>query len=184
MAEQWERQPTDTDKSFAAFTQYMAMPPAKRSLAVLAESLSNNSGYARVLYTWSSKHHWQVRARAWDDYQLRLDRDAEQSERLKTRKKRQRMSNDMLGVFFDALKAELGYIDGRATKAVDPSVLAQLTLSYTRVFDQSRQEFNDMPTQRTELTGNEGGPLSWEQIFTLTDEEQQDGFGTITPDPE
>jgi hypothetical protein len=60
----WERQPTDTDKSYAAFCVYRDMG-AQRSL----EKLRQNLGKSKALMEqWSKAHKWVDRATAYDTH--------------------------------------------------------------------------------------------------------------------
>lgn len=70
----WERQETDTEKSYAAFWIYAQMPPEERSLERVVEKLGKRGGYGKHLQRWSSKHNWVTRV---SDYQQYL-RDRQQ----------------------------------------------------------------------------------------------------------
>lgn len=67
----WDRQPIDTDKSYAAFTAFLEMPiyggeDDKRTLKNLAKRL----GYAspKQVGEWSAEHNWTERIAAYDAY--------------------------------------------------------------------------------------------------------------------
>ena len=61
----WHRQKGETQKSWEAFTAYLAMP-VPRSMARLATALGKKSGYVRGLYRWSAQHDWVARITAYD----------------------------------------------------------------------------------------------------------------------
>jgi hypothetical protein len=61
----WERQETDTDKSFEAFCVYRDMG-SNRSLREVAQRLSKS---ATIINRWSSAHDWVNRVSAYDDDQ-------------------------------------------------------------------------------------------------------------------
>ena len=71
----------ETPKAKEACEQYLLLGP-DRSLAKLAKHLGRPPGYERTLKDWSTAHHWQERARAYDqeqfdkrrrDHQARID---------------------------------------------------------------------------------------------------------------
>jgi hypothetical protein len=83
----YDRQPTDTDKSWAAFCMYRDMG-GERSLEKLGQKIGKRS--CRFLYQWCSKHKWVERCRTFDNEelekrsialrQLRLDRQRKMEE--------------------------------------------------------------------------------------------------------
>ena len=64
----WERQKTDTTKSWEAFCIYRDMGK-ERSLVKVAEKLSKSD---TLLYRWSSQHDWAERVGEWDAEQDRI----------------------------------------------------------------------------------------------------------------
>lgn len=76
----YDRQDTDTDKSFAAFCVYRDMG-GDRSLEKLRIQCGYRSG--RKLEQWSSKYQWVKRCAAFDDDELRSQSVALQQQRLK-----------------------------------------------------------------------------------------------------
>ena len=76
----YDRQNTDTDKSFAAFCAYRDMD-GDRSLEKLR--LAIGKGSARNLEIWSSKHRWTERVRAFDPDELRSHSATLQQQKLK-----------------------------------------------------------------------------------------------------
>lgn len=83
MAE-WDRQDSETDKSYHAFGLYRGMPPSIRSLERVRIELDRGSGYLRMLMRWSSKHRWVVRVRQYDA-----------AEDVEVRERRRKMLADM-----------------------------------------------------------------------------------------
>jgi hypothetical protein len=61
----WERQPTDTDKSFEAFSIYRDMG-ANRSLDIVSQKLSKS---IPLIKRWSRQHNWQERVAHFDNAQ-------------------------------------------------------------------------------------------------------------------
>jgi hypothetical protein len=60
----WERQPTDTDKSFEAFCIYRDMG-ASRSLRDVARKLDKS---LTIIGRWSTDHNWQERISKYQEY--------------------------------------------------------------------------------------------------------------------
>lgn len=58
----WLRIPTDTDKSYYAFTLYRDLGPT-RQLTPVAEQIGR---HLQQVSLWNMKHHWRARARAFD----------------------------------------------------------------------------------------------------------------------
>lgn len=78
----WERQPGEPARAFAAFCLYRDMPAHERSLRAVAERLSSKGSgrgrrSTRPLERWSTRWRWVERARAWDDEQDRIAREAQ-----------------------------------------------------------------------------------------------------------
>lgn len=61
----WDRQATETSKSFAAFSLYLEAG-ANRSIAGVAEKCRKS---ASLLWRWSARHAWLERAREFDTFQ-------------------------------------------------------------------------------------------------------------------
>jgi hypothetical protein len=64
----WERQPTDTDRSFEAFEIYRLMG-GSRSLTKTSEKLGKNT---TTIEQWSRRHSWVTRCAAWDRHEARV----------------------------------------------------------------------------------------------------------------
>lgn len=60
---EWERQPKETEKQWAAFVRYRDMPVGERSLRRLA---GERTSLVRQFEAWSSRNRWVARCRAWD----------------------------------------------------------------------------------------------------------------------
>ena len=88
----YDRQPTDTDKSWAAFCMYRDMG-RERGLEKLLKKYpeSTPKSYLRVLKLWSAKHKWVKRCRVFDEEELEREsitlRDLRLKRRLEMEKK-------------------------------------------------------------------------------------------------
>ena len=80
MNKPYDRQDTDTDKSWLAFCQYRDMG-GDRSLEKVRQEIGHRSG--RNVQIWSSKYKWNERCRAFDADELRSHGSALQKQRLK-----------------------------------------------------------------------------------------------------
>ncbi len=83
----YDRQPTDTDKSWAAFCHYRDMG-VERSLEKLIQKGAKTR--LNVLKNWSAKHNWVERCREFDNDELEMQSIALQKERQKRRIQRER----------------------------------------------------------------------------------------------
>ena len=61
----WDRRPTETNRSFAAFRIYLEQGQA-RSTSKVGRSLGHRSGHCSA--RWSAQHDWVDRAAAWDQH--------------------------------------------------------------------------------------------------------------------
>ena len=79
----YDRQITDTDKSWAAFCKYRDMG-GDRSLEKYRQKYAENrpANYINVLKLWSAKHKWVERCRAYDDNEQRSQSVALQQQRI------------------------------------------------------------------------------------------------------
>ena len=75
----YDRQNTDTDKSWLAFCKYRDMG-GDRSLEKVRQEIGHRSG--RNVQIWSSKYKWNERCRAFDDDELRSHSAALQQQRI------------------------------------------------------------------------------------------------------
>jgi hypothetical protein len=69
----YERQPGESARAFAAFQAYRDLPASARSVAKAAETVGKSP---KTLYGWSAQHHWVLRAAAWDGEQDKVVRQA------------------------------------------------------------------------------------------------------------
>ena len=75
----YDRQNSDTDKSWLAFCKYRDMG-GDRSLEKVRQEIGHRSG--RNVQIWSSKYKWNERCRAFDDDELRSHSAALQQQRI------------------------------------------------------------------------------------------------------
>lgn len=78
----YDRQPSETDKSWAAFCMYRDMG-RDRTLLKVSKELGHSAGI--IVQKWSMKHAWVERCRVFDDEELERESIMLQKERLKRR---------------------------------------------------------------------------------------------------
>ncbi|OYT62420.1 hypothetical protein B6U67_04500 [Methanosarcinales archaeon ex4484_138] len=87
----WDKQPTDTIKSYNAFRVYLNMAPHERSLRKAADRFYGVSKWSkqRQFLSWSAKHNWVERVLAYDREQERI---YQQEQRMAIRKMNERQA--------------------------------------------------------------------------------------------
>ncbi len=65
----WERQPTDTPKSWEAFKLYRDMGPLRSLRKLQKEHYIKRPSMVRQSQGWSSKYNWVERCADWETYQ-------------------------------------------------------------------------------------------------------------------
>lgn len=158
MGLQFEQLERESDKAFAAFSVYLSMGP-QRSLAKAAAKL----GRSKVLLEkWSSKFDWPVRIVAYNSHMALVEREAAEAlvrekgvdwaKRYQELRRQEWEERQNLVVFAAEvrrrwmLKAErCGTLEGYARLLELASKLGRNAC--------------EVPTERTEVTGPEGGPI-------------------------
>ena len=164
-SEQWQRQDSDTDASFKAFNIYLRME--RRSLQKAADNYyAKTSSNRRHFQQWSSDHNWVNRVQAYDAHLEAIDLADYEDKRLASRHKRQSIVQGLEGL--------LSRVMTEHQNKLDPQTINQIAAASSKILDQSRQEFNDLPTQRKELTGKNGGAIEYSKAIKaeeLSDDE-------------
>ena len=147
----WERQPGEPALWFGRFVLYRELGPTRT--VVDAWRSEGKKGHAqRPHHRWydvATAWHWDARATAYDEYidtqrliarqeEIRLQREAAAQAREDARQQRRKI----LELFYDKLSTALEkYITEGAS-------LTEITKATQVLVEQSRAEFNDLPTQR------------------------------------
>lgn len=154
-SELWQRQETDTDASFKAFNIYLRLD--RRSLQKAADDYYGRSrASVGQLEKWSSINNWKVRVSAYDAHLEAIDLADYEDKRLASRHKRQSIVQGLEGL--------LSRVMTEHQNKLDPQTINQIAAASSKILDQSRQEFNDLPTQRKELTGKNGGAIETKDV--------------------
>lgn len=140
----WERQDNESLKAFEAFEMYLFMedPTAKK----VAERLDKSH---KLTQGWCTKYNWVHRRRAYEDYLARKRAEDYEKKRLQERYERQQIIDILEGMAVD-LARELK----NRTEAMTPKDFHAYVSGVTKILEQSRQEYNDLPTRRHQLDVN------------------------------
>lgn len=151
----WEQQAYDTPASWKAFQIYLTLP--RRSLQKAADKYyGKTSANKRQLEAWSADKFWQKRVTAYEDHQAELARQEYEADRLEARVKRRQV--------IAALHGLLNRTMATHQNELDPGKINQLASAAVKILDQSRAEFNDLPTNKQDITSN-GDQLAAPTVF-------------------
>lgn len=139
----WDYQDTDTPKSWEAFQIYRDMG-TNRSLVKLGQTIGKNSKW---LAQWSSKHEWMKRIEAYVKYLASEKSRADEQEREDERKQRR----EIVRFQTQLIKEEGGKLSAKEKDKRTPSDVRAFLHNAESALEQSRKEYNDLPTKRTEL---------------------------------
>jgi hypothetical protein len=152
----WEKQADETPKSYNAFCAYRDLG-IHRTLQKAAQiHYGREDANKRQLETWSAKYDWVKRAAAYDEkerqqYEAALAKDYEQ-ERLRERERRQTTVKKLQDMLAKLMREQMNV-------EMSPSEFNALSNAAKTVLNESRAEYNDMPTQRQELSGPDGNAI-------------------------
>jgi len=166
MPEPFEQQPKESAKAFAAFSVYLNLGP-ERSLAAVAHKLSKSE---QLLKRWSRRFDWQGRVAAHAAHYATVEREATEvltrgkaaawlTRQVEHREEEWKVRGEVLETAREALRRwkarpdRCGSLEGIARMLELASKLGRLA--------------SGMPTDRTELTGDDGGPIRIELTAAL-----------------
>lgn len=162
---QYTRLTGETAKAYEAFTVYRELETGKRSLEAVAQMLNKSK---TLLARWSTANNWVERAAAYDDHL----REQERLEYEKARKIAKRNRITILGGLERIVVAAIKEMQAKGNKDYSPS---ELTQAIRLLLEQERIEFDDLPTQKHEVSGEGGGPIKFtEVIVELPNESMED----------
>jgi hypothetical protein len=162
----YDRKPTESAKAYAAFTTYANLGP-KRSLAAVGQALGKSEG---LIERWSRRHGWGSRVRAHDAHLAAVEREAAEAQlRAKeaegTRRKGELLEQEW-AIHDDCMRAAreaLKQFHENARRGATLGDIARLI----EVGSKLGRLATGMPTDRTEVTGQEGGPMQLELSIAL-----------------
>lgn len=149
MTKPWERQAGETVKAYQAFDVYLRME--NRSLEAVSRQLSKS---VPLIKRWSAKYNWVDRVSAYEDYLAKLRIQQYEKKRLEARQGRQNLIDAMNGLIAKVYRYSDSMTDSQNRLNLDPSMLNALVSSATRMLEQSRKEYNDLPTNKHQLDVN------------------------------
>ena len=162
----YERKPNESAKAFEAFTTYANLGP-KRSLAAVGQTLGKSQA---LIERWSRRHDWVTRVRAHDAHLAAVEREsAEAQMRAKAdewMRRQQELREQEWAVHDDCIRA-----GKEALKRFHENVRRGATLGdVSRIFEVASKIgrlASGLATDRTEVPGEDGGPLQLELSAAL-----------------
>ena len=172
----WERQESDTEKSYQAFNIYMLLG-SKRSLQKAWKQYKNSSKpVAGYFSQWSVDHNWQARVQSYDAYLAAIDLADYEDKRLASRKTRQSIVQGLESFLGRMMEDSVDKNNNRLDLTI--SELQSIASAAKTIMTESRNEFNDLPTQRKELTGKNGGAIETKDV-SLDDDTRIERIATL-----
>jgi len=158
----WERQPDETDRAWAAFRVYRDLPPAERSYgAAFRKTYQKPANYQAPQWyrQWANRHGWRDRVEAWDRHLDDVGRAVTERERVEWRGHRRKLLQGFLSNVATAMRE------------FDPKNVSvgQLTQAVQMLVQEMRAEMDDLPTEKRQLTGAEGGPIQITTVEVIKD---------------
>ena len=157
----WEQRANESAKAYEAFSVYLAQPVGERSLRNVSAALGKSTA---LIERWSRNYGWVERVNAYNAHLEAQARARFEADRLKQREQRQSVVRALVGQLARAMQAHSG-----KDAALTPSEINALAAAAAKVLNESRAEFNDLPTQRQEVTGKDGAPVKTEVHVIYSD---------------
>jgi hypothetical protein len=139
----------ESQRAADALQDYVLRGFSLRDLqAYYAEQQASNphakvpSVIASTIFTWSMRFKWQERKERFKEIEHARKRDEWRKRRV-----------GLLEGFFGKTAKALDNFEG------EDATLGQLTQAVKTAVQELRAEYDDLPTQRAELTGKDGGPM-------------------------
>jgi hypothetical protein len=153
----FDQQPNESNKAYAAFSAYLNLGP-ERSLAAAAKVVGKTKW---LLERWSARHQWVDRVRAHDEHMVQQERKVTEAltqakavdwlkRQTALREAEWRIHEELLAAGREALKRF--YERGHGANLGDVARLLELASKLGRLA-------TGMATDKTEVTGEDGGPI-------------------------
>ena len=166
MAMTFEQQPKESDKAFAAFAMYLSMGP-ERSLRAVGHKLGKSQA---LMERWSARFDWPARVQAHASHLATVEREASEAmARVKSAEwlTRQQMIREreweMHEKCIEAARRGLKAFMEREKVYANLSDISRILEVASRL----GRLASGMPTDRTEVTGEDGGPIRLELTAAL-----------------
>ena len=161
MKHEFEQRPGESDKAFAAFAMYLSMG-AQRATAAVAKQLAKSEQLVR---RWSARWQWLDRVAAHAEYLSRVEREATEalargkSAEWLTRQQTLRETEwEMHEKCIAAARRGLAAYMEREKVYANLSDIARML----EIASKLGRLATGMPTDKTEITGEDGGPIKVE----------------------
>ncbi|MHB8522925.1 MAG: hypothetical protein ACYDH9_19490 [Limisphaerales bacterium] len=161
MALAFEQQPKESAKAFAAFSVYLGMGP-ERSLEAVARKVTKSS---RLLKRWSRRFDWPGRVRGHAERMAAVEREATEAlarekgaEWLKRQQALRETEWEMHEKCIAAAKRGLAAFEAREKVYANLADIARML----EVASKLGRLASGMATDKTEVTGEDGGPIRLE----------------------
>ena len=162
----YDRKPNESAKAYAAFTTYVNQGP-KRSLAAVGQALGKSEG---LIERWSRRHGWGPRVRAHDAHLAAVEREAAEAQarakadewlrrQVELREQEWAIHEDCMRAAREALKRFHENVR-RGANLGDVSRIIEVASKMGRLA-------SGLATDRTEVTGEDGGPVQLELSAAL-----------------
>jgi hypothetical protein len=161
----FEQQPRESSKAFAAFTLYLSLGP-QRSLAAVAQKLAKSE---QLLKRWSAKFEWPSRVQAYDAHLAIVEREAAEAlaraNAAEREKRKQQVLDEEWELHGEAIRAgrealKRFYEKGKGATLGDIARMLELASTLGRLA-------TGMATNKTEISGEDGGPVRVEVTLAL-----------------
>jgi len=166
MKHEFEQRPKESDKAFAAFSLYLSMGP-ERSLEAVRQKCGKS---ARLIQRWSSRWQWTERVQAHGAHLAVVEREATEalargkSAEWLTRQQTLRETEwEMHEKCIAAAKRGLEAYMEREKVYANLSDIARML----EIASKLGRLATGMPTDKTEITGEDGGPIRVEITAAL-----------------
>ena len=162
----FEQQPKESNKAFTAFSTYLSMGDG-RSTRVVAQRLSRSD---QLIRRWSAVWDWTERVRAYAAHLAAVEREASEAlarsnsaewlkKQQQLREREWAMHEKCIAAAERGLKTFMGRENAYASLA-DIARILEVASKLGRLA-------SGMPTDRTEVTGEDGGPIRVEVCAAL-----------------
>ena len=162
----FEKQGRETDKAFAAFSLYLSLGP-QRSLEAVATKLGKSK---RLMERWCKRHAWVARVQAQTEYLAGLEREvtgglvrAKANEWLARQQKLREAEWDMHEQCIAAARRGLTAYMEREKIYANLADIARMV----EVASKMGRLASGMATDKTEVTGDDGGAIKVEFALAL-----------------
>lgn len=150
MSEIWDRQTGESARAFEAFSEYRDHGPG-RSLSKVAQKLNKSK---QLLGRWSVTYSWVKRCQSYD---TQADSEARSERRTRRRAMLDQATEKVDGMTGKLDPATFDPSSMDAMELID--AMSKLTGATAKLCDQSRIEYSDLPAQKIQHSGPNGGPI-------------------------